>query len=179
MRTPENYLSQPVRSLQTMLRTISKSGGKIPPVIPDGIFGTDTDNALKTFQYLNGLPATGKTDQATWDQLNASYSHAAIQSGPAAELRIILQPNQALKPGEHNDHLHLIQAMLHVISMRYHNVPHVSMSGVLDSETQQAVRWLRKVSALPDSPNFDRLTWLYLTHLYRAAAQDGTRQSPF
>lgn len=179
MRRQEVYLAQPVRSLQTMLRTIAKNGGKIPLVVPDGIFGSNTENALKSFQRLIGLPATGKTDQTTWDHLNSSYSQAAIQSGPAAELRIILQPNQVLHPGEHNDHLHLIQAMLHTIGTHYHNVPPVSMTGVLDGETQQAVRWLRKISALPDAPNFDRLTWLYLTHLYRAAAQDGTRKNPF
>ena len=179
MRKPEIYLSQPVRSLQTMLRTISKSSGNIPPVIPDGIFGADTENALKAFQRLNGLPATGRTDPATWDRLNSSYSHAAIQSGPAAELNITLQPNQVLKPGERNDHLHLIQAMMHTIGTYYHNVPPVTMTGVLDHETQQAVRWLRRASALPDSPDFDRYTWLYLTHLYRAATQDGTHKSPF
>jgi len=53
------------------------------------------------------------------------------------------------------------------------------MTGVLNHETQQAIRWLRKAADLPDRPEIDRLTWLYLTHLYRATAQDGTRRNPF
>lgn len=179
MREPEQYLGLPVRSLQTMLRTIAKNGARIPPVIPDGIFGANTEAALKAFQRLNGLPATGRTDQLTWEALNRSFSHASIYSGPAAVLQIILQPNQVLRPGEANDHLHLIQAMLHVLSTYYHDVPAVAMTGVLDAQTQNAVRWLRKAAALPDSPQIDRLFWLYLTHLYRAAAQDGTRQPVF
>jgi len=179
MRKPEVYIGQPVCSLQAMLRTIAKNGAHIPPVVVDGIFGSNTEASLKAFQRLKGLPATGKTDPATWDELNISYSHAAIHSGPAAELKIILQPNQILSPGAGNDHLHLIQAMLHVIGTYYHNVPKVSMTGVLNHETQQAIRWLRKAADLPDRPEIDRLTWLYLTHLYRATAQDGTRRNPF
>ena len=174
MRKPEVYLAQSVRSLQTMLRAIAKESGQIPPVIPDGIFGSNTETALKAFQRTCGLPPTGKTDQATLDALNNSSSHASVHAGPAAALRIILQPNQALRPGEGNDHLHLIQAMLHVIGTHYHDVPPVSMTGILDAETELAIRWLRRAANLPDRPEIDRLTWLYLTHLYRAAAQDGT-----
>lgn len=179
MRKPEQYLSKPVRSLQTMLRTIAKDTEKIPPVVPDGIFGSNTESALKAFQKLHNLPATGKTDPDTWRELSSSYSHAAIHSGPAAPLRIILQPNQVLSPGSRNEHVPIIQAMLHVIGQHYHNMPSVSMTGELDHETQLAIRALRRAASLPDSPEIDRRTWLYLTHLYRAAVQDGTGKSPF
>lgn len=35
----------------------------------DGVFGTQTDTALRNFQTARGLPATGTTDAATWEAL--------------------------------------------------------------------------------------------------------------
>lgn len=49
--------------LQLMLRELDFS------LEPDGIFGPMTQECVKTFQALHGLPATGSVDPATWDQL--------------------------------------------------------------------------------------------------------------
>ena len=63
MRPPESFLAQPVRSLQTMLRVIAEDDNSLPTVVPDGIYGQTTMNAVTEFQRREGLPLTGITDQ--------------------------------------------------------------------------------------------------------------------
>ena len=53
-----------VRLLQRLLAERGFSSGAL-----DGDFGPKTENALKAFQTHAGLPATGRTDAATWEAL--------------------------------------------------------------------------------------------------------------
>ncbi len=179
MRNPEEYRGNPIRSLQTMLRTISKNGAPIPPVVPDGIFGQDTEDALRAFQKHAGLSVTGKTDLDTWQALTKHHDRARVFSAPAEPLHLILQPNQVIAPGERNHHLNLMQAMFLVLGDHYAGVPKVRVTGIHDAETQAAVRWLRQAALLPDATEIDRDLWRHLAHLYRATAQDGTGRPVF
>lgn len=54
--------------LQLMLREMDFT------LEPDGIFGPMTQECVKTFQALQGLPTTGSVDPATWDQLEQSFA---------------------------------------------------------------------------------------------------------
>lgn len=53
-----------VKSLQQALK------GQGENVKADGVWGPDTQAALKQYQQKNGLPATGQLDQATRSKLN-------------------------------------------------------------------------------------------------------------
>jgi hypothetical protein len=50
-----------VRGLQLKLQVVGHNPG-----IVDGIFGSDTENALKSFQLTKGQPPTGKLTDETW-----------------------------------------------------------------------------------------------------------------
>ena len=78
MRPGESFVGQPVRSLQTMLRVVAQTEDAQPSLIPDGIYGPQTTAAVSAFQRNRGLPATGVTDQATWDAIVAAYEPALI-----------------------------------------------------------------------------------------------------
>ena len=64
MRPEESFIQQPVRSLQTMLRVLSEQDRNHPTVVPDGIYGQTTANAVSSFQRMHGIPVTGITDQS-------------------------------------------------------------------------------------------------------------------
>ena len=57
--SPLNYLGAPILSLQSMLAVLSKAGGELPSVIPDGVYGPETTRAVSAFQRQNGLPENG------------------------------------------------------------------------------------------------------------------------
>ncbi|MDD6156363.1 MAG: peptidoglycan-binding protein [Lachnospiraceae bacterium] len=62
-----------VRQMQEQLARISKSYPAIPTVTPDGIYGPKTQEAVKKFQQVFGLPQTGIIDYNTWYKISAIY----------------------------------------------------------------------------------------------------------
>ena len=84
MNTPANYVGQPIRSLQTMLRTIAHADETLLKLVPDGIYGPNTVQAVREFQRQNALPVTGETDNATWNKLVAVYTVQSPSVLPAA-----------------------------------------------------------------------------------------------
>lgn len=62
-----------VRQLQTQLNRIARNYPALPTVSPDGIYGPATAEAVRTFQEIFNLPATGVTDYATWYEISEIY----------------------------------------------------------------------------------------------------------
>lgn len=67
------YVGMPIRTLQTMLRSISRLNENIPAVVPDGIYGNDTVRSVTAFQRQFGLPVTGVVNQGTWNRIVEIY----------------------------------------------------------------------------------------------------------
>lgn len=81
--TCENpYTGVPVRSLQTMLRELSFHYPVIPRLIPDGIFGEHTLEAVMLFQREFHPPVTGQVDHGTWDAVSALFQSVRPGSPP-------------------------------------------------------------------------------------------------
>lgn len=121
MMTEEQYVGQPIRSLQTMLRTIAHADETLIRLVPDGIYGPNTVQAVREFQRQQELPVTGETDNATWDQIVAVYTRKSPAVLPAAPVRIRWTPNQVLPAGSRNSHLFLMQAMLQALGRFFVN----------------------------------------------------------
>lgn len=62
-----------VRQMQEQLSRISRSYPAIPTITPDGIFGSATEEAVKKFQSIFGLPVTGVVDYRTWYKISEIY----------------------------------------------------------------------------------------------------------
>ncbi len=167
------FLGRPVRSLQIMLRDISRVLPEIPPVIPDGIYGQTTMQAVTALQRYAHLPATGVVDQATWDEIVSMYFDACEERMPPQPLELAVFPGQCIEPGEENLHMYLVEAMFQALGRIYDNVPEVHMNGVNDDSCTGAIKWLQKLSDLPETGRMDRRTWRYLTGLYRLACGNG------
>lgn len=64
---------QKVIQLQEQLNTIADVYSSIPGISVDGIFGEATQNSVRAFQSLFGLPATGIVDYPTWYKVQEIY----------------------------------------------------------------------------------------------------------
>ncbi len=62
-----------MRQLQEQLTAISGAIPAIPAVSADGIYGEATQNAVRVFQSVFGLPQTGVVDYQTWYKIQEIY----------------------------------------------------------------------------------------------------------
>lgn len=62
-----------VRQMQQQLNRISDDYPLIPKIAADGIYGQRTANAVRIFQEVFNLPATGIVDFATWYKISQIY----------------------------------------------------------------------------------------------------------
>lgn len=167
-------LGAPVFCLQTMLAVLSSLYPAIPAVIPDGVFGSRTRDAVAALQRQFGLPPTGLVDQTTWNETVAAYVTLAPLVLPSAPFLPLWQPRQAICPGEKNANLYPIQAMLLGLRSVYPQIPALELSGVHDDASVAAVQWLQQHSGLEPDGVFRQVEWLLLSALFRSAVGDGT-----
>ena len=170
MRNPESFIGQPIRSLQTMLRLIAENDPSHERIIPDGIYGPETISAVSTFQRLHGLPATGVTDNRTWDTVVEIYEEALIEQQEAHPLLLVLNPGQVIRKGERHSHLYLVQAMLTVLAQTYESIGMPSASGILDDATADSLSSFQALNGIPMTGNLDKRTWRHLVLQYPLAA---------
>jgi len=172
MRKPEFYLGKPVRSLQTMLRHISEEDTRILPLIPDGVFGGNTYASVRSFQQTYQLPDTGTVDSSTWDAIVSVHNQLLPTRFPPSILPVWPSDYRIL-PGESNDHIFLIQAMLAAISRYFPTQAAPALTGTLDEATENGLRWLQSAGGLTVTGTLDTTTWHYLTGLYRIMTGSG------
>lgn len=173
MMMQNNSMQEPhIRNLQTMLRQLSRVDSAILPVIPDGIYGSNTYASVLSFQESRKLPQTGTADLQTW----AALVHAYDESVPQRTMPSVLFPwdlDQTVQPGQFSYHIYPVQAMLHVLSGFFSHMPTVLLSGVLDEPTANSLMQIQTASGLPATGILDTATWYYLNLLYRTMTKNG------
>ena len=170
MRPPESFIGQPIRSLQTMLRVLAEDDPKYRPVIPDGIYGPETMAAVTQFQRHHGLPATGITDQRTWEAVYAEYEPALVRIDAAQPLYIVLNPGQVIRRGERHPNVYLVQGILAVLADTYESIGVPGHTGILDDATADSLAAFQQLAGLPMTGQRDKNTWKQLAIHYPRAA---------
>ena len=69
----EGATGDKVRQIQEQLDVVSGAYPAIPNVNPDGVYGPATAEAVRVFQSVFGLPATGIVDYPTWYKISEIY----------------------------------------------------------------------------------------------------------
>lgn len=171
MRPGGSFIGQPIRSLQTMLRVLAENDSRYSKVIPDGIYGQETMQAVSAFQRIHGLPVTGVTDRDTWDAIHREYEPALINVDAAQQVEVVLDPGQVIRRGERHPNVRLVQAMLAVLSEIYKSVSVPSQTGILDAATSDSLSSFQQLSGLPMTGQLDKRTWKHLALHYPLAAE--------
>lgn len=166
MRPSESFVQQPVRDLQTMLRVLAEADNRQPTVIPDGIYGPSTMQAVSAFQRRNDLPQTGITDMQTWDRIVLEYEDALIQIEKAEPIEILMHQLQVYRKGDINPYLYLVQSMLTQLSKDHLSIPEPEHNGILDDKTSASVSAFQLLADLPVTGEVDKKTWKHLVHQF-------------
>jgi len=168
----ESYPGTPLRNgstgpfvtvVQAALNRIGQNYPAIPRIdLVDGIFGGETEEAVRQFQRIFSLTADGVVGRSTWYQINRIYVAvtrlAELQSQGQREFAIGTYP-QDLSLGDTGAYVEQLQYMLTVLREFIAEIPPVTRSGVYDIATRDAVRAFQRFEGLPVTGAVDAQTW--------------------
>lgn len=156
-----------IRNIQYFLNYLAEFYSEIPQVDIDGIFGTQTENAVKAFQALFELPITGSVDLPTYDTLYRTYL-GFIQTLPFKYLdgEIYPYPGIPLRRGAESEVVRLLQEYLNYISQFIEQIPSVSPTGYFGQRTEESVIAFQRLYGIEPSGTVGAPTWNAITSLY-------------
>lgn len=155
------------QNIQYFLSYLSEFYSEIPQINIDGVFGVQTENAVKSFQALFELPVTGRVDLATYDTLYRTYL-GFIQAIPFKYLdgEIYPYPGIPLRRGSQSEVVRLLQEYLNYISQFIDQIPSVSPTGYFGQLTEEAVIALQRLYGIEPNGTVGAQTWNTITSLY-------------
>lgn len=161
-----------VRTKQIQLNRISNNYPAIPKIYPvDGVFGKETEDAVKEFQRIFNLTPDGIIGKQTWYRIAYLYTSVKRLSELNSEgipfEDVELQYSTLLRYGDTGDEVRIIQYFLAVIADFYETVPPVNVTGVFDDQTRAAVVAFQKAFGLDPDGVVGRLTWQDMYRAYR------------
>ena len=171
----ENTDSNSVRGLQNMLRNISYYIEDVESVIPDGIYSEDTKNSVISFQKIYGLEPSGEADAVTWQKIRDVNNeleriYAQPICFPAFGKRVYITK------GEEMSELYVVQSMLYAVFDKFPNAPDVTITGVHDDNSVDAVIFVQNISGLEptgiiDTPTYNSIANLYTSNVTKRLSQ--------
>ena len=160
MDTPLN-LQDAILNLQTYLRAISFADSRIERVPIDGIFDSDTEKAVTSFQRTRGLEPTGIVDKATWDAIYEEFKRISEEQDRTEKYHFFptYPKNYEAELGEESAFISLVQILLKELSVIYDTFEGIEVSGIFDQATEDAIKDFQKASGLPVTGKINLVTW--------------------
>lgn len=153
-----------VVTIQVELNRISQNYPAIPKISSvDGIFGAQTEAAVRKFQEIFNLTPDGIVGRSTWYALVRYY----IAVNRLAELRSEGQRFYAnswattdpIEQGDRGVKVEHLQYMLSVLSQYIPEITNISVDGVFGTDTRNAVIAAQRRFGLPQTGIVDYDTW--------------------
>lgn len=157
-----------ITNLQTYLRQLSYDNTDLTKVPIDGVYGTDTRQAVCEFQGQNGIAVTGIVDRQTWESIYDQYVIAVEKNTPPLTLNLFPRVpfDYAVKDGDEWFLVEVIQFLLLELTRDYDEFGDIEKSGIYDRVTQNAVADFQSRNGLPMTGNVDGKTWDALCREY-------------
>lgn len=157
--------------IQASLNRIAQNYPAIPKISPvDGLFGAQTEAAVRRFQEIFGLTPDGIVGSATWYELVRLYvgvnALAELRSQGQQFYNVSWNYSGALQQGSTGTYVRQLQYMLLVLSNVISAIPRVEVDGVFGPATRNAVLAAQQYFGLPQTGAVDEQTWLRLESQY-------------
>ncbi len=160
-----------VRTIQVQLNRISENYPAIPDIAnANGIFGTDTEAAVRKFQEVFNLPISGEVDKSTWYSIKRYYTGVKGLSELAAEGITLEEASlpfaDEVSEGMSGIPVRTVQYYLSIIAYFNQNLEPVPINGYFDSGTVEAVERFQRYYGLPVTGIVDNATWNKISTIY-------------
>lgn len=161
-----------VRTVQTKLNRISANYPAIPKISnPDGIFSTQTEDAVTKFQRIFSLTPDGIVGKSTWYRIQAIYNAVKrlneLESEGLLLSDVEKQFSGTLAQGDSGIEVSVVQYYLATVADFNPTVPRLSQNGVFDEATLVAVLAFQREYGLPDTGEVNEETWNRLSSVYQ------------
>jgi len=161
-----------VRTVQVRLNRISTNFPSIPKIaVADGIFGTDTEAAVKRFQEIFGLTPDGVVGNATWYNIQNVYIGVKrlndLNSEGIKLEEVTQQYPGVLREGDSGNAIFNLQYYIAYVSQFYDTIPPVVIDGQFGPSTTAAVQDVQRTFGLPTDGVVGEVTWNALYRAYR------------
>ena len=161
-----------VRTVQLRLNRISANFPSIPKIaVVDGIFGTDTEAAVRRFQEIFNLTPDGIIGKSTWYTIQNIYIGVKKLNDLNAEGITLEEVTQqypgSLQLGSTGGGTRNLQFFLNYLSGFYNTIPPVTVDGVFGQSTADAVRAAQRTFGLPVDGVVGEQTWNQIYRAYR------------
>ncbi len=128
-----------VEILQYYLNFVADFIPTVPSVSEDGVFGEETENAVRAFQRTYGLTPDGIVGLVTWDRLYNVYLGFAESIDYTNAGLAIPFPGRILTEGSEGEDVRILQQYINEIARYEPSVPAVAVDGVYGPSTQAAI----------------------------------------
>ena len=162
--------------LQYYLEYISLFVPTVQSVVPDGIFGQNTENAVISFQNTYGFTPDGVVDRALWNAIqNTYYNTLSAVNYEYREGVTLPYGGRILTEGVTGEDVRALQEYLNFIGNTFTEIPKVNPDGIFGPATASQVRAFKTRFNLPGNP--ERVgadTWNSITDVYEDLYLGGT-----
>lgn len=173
-----------VRIIQVELNRIRQNYPSIPEITkPDGIFGVETENAVKEFQKIFNLTTDGIVGKATWYKIKSIYNgvknlNELSSEGITYDEAAFVYP-QRLALGDDGFYVSYTQYYLMIIGYFNDNYPYIDMTGVFDEQTENAIKLVQEYNGLEVTGAVNIQTWRVIQNLYMQTVETVRAQSGY
>ena len=159
------------RTIQIRLNRISNNYSSIPKIArTDGIFGTDTEAAVRRFQEIFGLTPDGVVGRATWYTIQNIYIGVKRLTDLNAEAilrdEVSLQYPELLREGDTGIGVANLQYFLSYLAAYYDTIPAVAIDGIYGPATTSSVESAQRTFGLAPDGIVGEATWNALYNAY-------------
>lgn len=165
-----------VRNVQIRLNRISENYPAIPKIVlTDGLFSTDTEEAVKEFQRIAGLTADGIVGNATWYAILFYYNAVKRLNELNSEGLSLAEISQefpfVLERGSRGQSVRNLQYYITYLSQYYPTIPSVAVDGIFGPETEAAVIDVQTTFGLTPDGIVGPYTWQRIYNAYLGIAR--------
>ncbi len=151
---------------QEYLRNIARTQSDVLTVYPDGIYGSETADSVRSFQAKHGIEPTGEIDYETWRKITKENEKAVLLNSEPLQIVRIKNEDLPLKIGMDNNFVYTLRLMLRRLSESYSNFSLLDVSSVFDEETRDTVILFQDIISAEKTGEVDKRTWNELAEIY-------------